>query len=304
MISIPPFSTLAKTSLPSEPGTWLFTVKPSLSVQNLMQGSTASTMSTGVSCFRVAGVSAELSFASAIKTSFDPHHNKKKAGLRGRPFFNRLSTPSGDGSVATLVGVEAGTKDSANYAEYSEVHSWLNGDVAVCRIRGLENHRAVLAGIGLDGRFFTQTRSDDVVVARILARITHPVEAVVDAAADHAGALHLQEENFVRRDEASVDGDEAVTMLRKQRRLACVNSSIERHGLRAHCRAEAEEIHATRSGRISLDITFFLQRLEQIRDSLRRLDLELLADVTNARLVGILGGEVEKIVVHRALELC
>jgi hypothetical protein len=138
----------------------------------------------------------------------------------------------------------------------------------------------------------------------LLTRIHHYVVAVIDAAADHAVAFHLEKEDVVGRNEAPVDGDEPITMFRQQSRLTSVNLSIVRHGLGALRAAKPKQIHTARPRRIALDVSLLRKRLKKIGDRLRRFDLELFTDVPNARLICVLGREIEKVVIHRALELC
>src|SRR4051812_8799530 len=102
--------------------------------------------------------------------------------------------------------------------------------------------------------------------------------------------------------EGKICADEAPPKIGKERRIAGVDLTVERHWLRAHRGVEAENIDAARARGISLDVSLSGEGLQQIGDSLGRLDLELLADVADARLVSVLGGEVEKVVIHRALE--
>src|SRR3954470_9027988 len=142
-----------------------------------MQGSTASTISTGVSCFRF-GAGVGLSFAAVMNHLVRTEHNKKKAGLRGRPFSDE-PIPSGDGGVPTLIRVKTRTEYAAHHAKHSEIHPRLNRNVAVRGVRGLENNRAVLARVGLYRRLFTKARGYDVVVMWILAGIHHHVVAIV-----------------------------------------------------------------------------------------------------------------------------
>src|SRR6476620_11281201 len=135
-------------SFPSGSGTWLLTAKPSRSVQNLMHGSTVSTIRTGVSCLRL-GLPADFSFASVIDHLGTLTITKKRSACEADRFFC-LSSRSRDRGVPALVRVKAGTKHATNYAEYSEIHPRLNGDVAIGRVRCLQHHRAVLVRVGLD----------------------------------------------------------------------------------------------------------------------------------------------------------
>src|SRR5712672_2609503 len=232
------------------------------------------------------------------------HHNEKAAGLRGRPLgvvrWLRLRLRR----TAVKVRVEAGTEDPADDAEDSEIRTGLNRDVTVGGIRSLEDNRAATTGVSLHCRILAKAGGNNVLVFWILLRVDHHVVAVVDAAADHAVALHLKKEHFIGGDKPAIDRDEPLTVLGNQRRLTRVNASVKGHGLCAQRGTEAEKIDAARSGGISFDVSFLRERLKQIRDGLRRLDLELLPDVADAGLVRVLGCEVEKVVVYRALELC
>src|SRR6266480_5131991 len=150
----------------------------------------------------------------------------------------------GGNRVAALVRVEARTKYSADYAEDSEISPGLHRNVALGRIRGLEHHRAIAASIRLDRRFLANPRRYDIVVAWLLARVDHYVVAIVDAASNHAVALHLEKEDFVGRNEAAIYRYEPVTMLGNEGGFAGVNSSVERDRLSAHRRAIAEEVYS------------------------------------------------------------
>src|SRR5438552_1314623 len=304
MISMPSFCTLAKISFPSLSGTRFVISNARRSVQNLMQGSTSSTISTGVSCLSAGGgVPGGFVVASAIGAPLiDPSITKKRPACEAdrstqQYWLLRLHR------IAAQGGIEAGTEDAADHAKDSKIHSGLHSDVSLGRVCRLEHYRATTARVSLYRRLFANARSHDVLVARILSRIHHYVIAVVDAAADHAVPLHLQKENIVGGNEPSVHGNETLPMLSNERRLAGVDLSIKRHRLRAKGRPKTEQVHTARSRGVSLDVSLSGKRLKQVRNRLRRLDLELLADVANARLVRVLGGEVEKVVVYRALEL-
>src|ERR1700730_4112724 len=269
-----------------------------------MHGSTASTMSTGVSCLSaVAGGPEESGFPSAIVAPGEwfPTLTKKRPACEADR-SSRQVFPLRLRRVVALVGAEPRTEDSADDAEDSEIHAGLHRDVPVGGICCLEHHRAATTSISLHRRVLPKARRNNVLIARILTRVDHDVVAVVDAAANHTVSLDLEEEHLFGRDEPSIDGDKSLSMLRNECRLARVNPSIKRHRLRAKRGTEAEEIDATRSGGVSLDISLFCKRLEQVGDGLRRLDFELLADVADAGLVRILGCEVEKVVIYRAFQ--
>src|SRR5688572_5440196 len=107
-------------------------------------------------------------------------------------------------------------------------------------------------GIRLHGRFIANAGSDDVLILGGLAGIHHHVIAVIDAAAHHTVAFHLEKEGLSGRDEAAIDSDEPLPVLGDQCGLTRVYSSVKRHWLRAKCRTEAEEVDASRSRGISL----------------------------------------------------
>src|SRR5687767_8470593 len=86
-------------------------------------------------------------------------------------------------------------------------------------------------------------------------------------------------------------------------RLAGVDLTVIRYGLGLSNSRESNELDTTRARWIALNKAFLRERLQKIRYRLCRLDLELLTDIANTRLIRVFSREVEKILINRALEL-
>jgi hypothetical protein len=66
----------------------------------------------------------------------------------------------------------------------------------------------------------------------------------------------------------------------------------------------AEQLHTAGARRIALDVPLVRERLQQLRHRLRRLDLELLPDLADARLIRVVAQKVEQVVIHALLDRC
>src|SRR5690349_6789812 len=82
-----------------------------------------------------------------------------------------------------------------------------------------------------------------------------------------------------------------------------MNGAIVRHGLCLAGSLEAEKAHAARARLVALDEALRLERVQQVGDGLRRLDVELLGDLADARLVRVLREKVYQVVIDPPFEL-
>jgi hypothetical protein len=84
-------------------------------------------------------------------------------------------------------------------------------------------------------------------------------------------------------------------------RLVDRDLRVQRQRLHAPGALMAEDAHASRAGRVPLDVAFRGERVEQVAYRLRRLDAKLLADLADARLVRVLREKVDQVLVDFAL---
>src|SRR6476646_3809483 len=115
---------------------------------------------------------------------------------------------------SALLRVETGAEYAANHAEHAEIRPWQNLNLSLLGVRRLENNGVTTLGVGLYRGFLTDAGGDDVLILGLVAGIYHDEIAVANAFADHAVAFHLEEKHLVGWNEAAVDRNEALTMLR------------------------------------------------------------------------------------------
>jgi hypothetical protein len=198
--------------------------------------------------------------------------------------------------------VDHRAEDAGHHAEHREVVARAHADVALLGVGRLEQDAVGHALVGLHGRVRAEPGRDDLAVARLPGGGDEDVVAVVDAAADHAVALHAQREGVVGRHEAAVEGEAPLPVLGQERRLAGVDAAVVRDRLDAGDALVADDPHAPRARRVALDVPLRREGVEHVRHRLRRLDPELLPDLADARLVRVLREEVDEILVDLAFD--
>jgi hypothetical protein len=193
------------------------------------------------------------------------------------PAAGRLLDDGGDRGcrAGEQVAVDQRAEDAGNHAEHGEVVVRAHADVALLGVRRLEEHAVRHALVRLHRGLLAQPRRDDVAVPRLPRGRDEHVVAVVDAAPDHAVALHPERERVLARHEPAVERQAAVAVLGQERRLAGVDASVVRQRLHARRALVADDAHAARARRVALDVALLGERVEQVRHRLRRLDAEL-----------------------------
>src|SRR4051812_15519068 len=134
---------------------------------------------------------------------------------------------------------------------------------------------------------FADAGGDDVSVLWLQrGRADHEI-AVENGPANHAVACCLEGKDVIGRKEPTVGGDESLAMFRQERRLTRMDSAVERNWLSGARSRISDEPHATRPGRIPLDITLLFQGMEKVGDRLGRLDTKLSRYLPNTRLKSV-----------------